>query len=116
MDDLTYPSVANTGGIPLLKGNAAVDAASGNLIITLNPHLGFGNSWTGEFLLKIINPIATGIQPVVLTTEGSGNYKPLYLYNGVQATAAELETLGGGILKCVYDASDGRLQVLSINI
>lgn len=116
MAELTYANMANTRGVPLLQGNAIVDTTSGNLVVTLTPHLGFGNNWTGEFLLKILNQVISGIQPVVVTTEGSGTYKPLYLYNGIQATAAELETTGEGVLKCVYDASNGRLQVLSINI
>lgn len=116
MDNLTYPSRANTGGFPLLKGNAVVDTTSGNLVVTITPHIGFGTDWTGGFWLKIGNNVATGIQPVVVTTEGSGTYKPLYLFSGVQATAAELETTGEGVLLCFYDAANGRLQVVSINI
>lgn len=116
MAELTCPNRANTGGFPLLKGDAAIDTASGNLVITINPHIGFDIDWTGGFWLLVSNAITSGIQPVVLTTRGSGSIKPLYLFSGIQATAAELETSGDGVLLCFYNASNGKLQTINNNL
>lgn len=112
---LTYPNRANTGGFPLIEGTASIDATSGNLVITFQPHAALGESWTGGFYVKIGNTIATGAQPVVFTTQGESTTYPLVGFNGTQLTAAELVTTGGGVLIAFYDASNKRLQALTIN-
>lgn len=112
---LTYPNRANTGGYPLIEGNASVDAISGNLVITFQPHAALGESWTGGFYVKIANAIETGAQPAVFTTQGETQVFPIVGFNGTQLTAAELVTTGGGVMIAFYDASNRRLQSLTIN-
>lgn len=111
---LTYPNRANTEGFPLLKGIPSVDATSGNLVITFEPHAAMGNQWTGGFYVFVDGAIATGAQPVVFATRGVAETKPLYMFNGAQATAAELVTTTGGVLICFYNGANQKLQVFGI--
>lgn len=115
MSWLSYPNLANTGGFPLLEGTAAVDATSGNLVVTFQPHAALGEQWTGAFYVKIANTVVTGTQPVVFATQGVTGSTPLYLFSGTQVTAEDIVTTGGAVLFCFYDASSRRLQVLGIN-
>lgn len=110
---LTYPNLANTGGLPLLEGTAAV--SGGNLVITFQPHAALGEAWTGGFYVKISNAIATGSQPVVFATQGQNGTYPLVGFNGAQLTAAQLVTSGGGVIIAFYDASNKRLSALTKN-
>ncbi len=105
----TYPNRANTQGFPLLEGTAAVDGT--NLVISFSPHAYLGANWTGGFWVKVLGTVATGSQPVFFATTGTaGSQVPLYLYNGSQATAADLATTGNGIIMCFWDAAASRLQ------
>lgn len=113
MAELTYPNVANYNGVPLLLGTASV--SDGKLFITFTPHK-YSEQWTGEFLVKVTNPIdnPTTALPVFFNTQGGGNSYPLYRYNGTQATTALVNTTTGGIMKCVFDSAANRLQISAI--
>lgn len=107
----TYPNRANTQGFPLLEGSAAIDGA--NLVISFQPHAYLGTNWTGGFWVKVTGAVVTGAQPAFFATVGQSNSQtPLYLFNGSQATAADLVTTGPGIFLCFWDASSQRLQML----
>ena len=78
-----------------------------------NAHANRGNFF-GGFYVKVPQNVATSTNTVEFSTIGvAGSNIPLYLYNGTQATVAQLVTSGGGILLCFYDRSANRLQLLS---
>ena len=112
---MTYPNKANTQGWPLLNGVPSVDAVSGNLVITFQPHLSLGADWSGGFLVNIDGTIDTGGQNVVFATAGVQGSVPLYSFGGDQLTAADLVTTGG-VIMCFYNSQTRRLQVLGTNI
>ena len=116
MAELSYPNRVNTQGMPTLSGTPAVDATSGNLVVTFNPHLALGERWSGAFWVAVTVPIATGAQPVVFATSGVAGNTPLYTYGGAQATAADLVTTTGGIILCFYNADTNRLQLVSTTV
>ncbi len=111
MADLTYPNRVNTQGFPTLLGTPSVDTASGNIVITFNPHLALGERWSGAFLVQITAPISTA-QPIVFTTQGESERVPLYRYGGAQALGTDITTTTGGVLMCFYNADTKRLQLL----
>lgn len=68
----------------------------------------------GEFDVKL-PIITTSTNTVEFGTIGVlGSSIPLYLYNGAQATVADLVTTTGGIIKCFYDRTNNRLQALGV--
>lgn len=111
MEALTYPNRVNTQGFPSLSGTPSVDTASGNIVITFNPHLSLGDRWSGAFLVNITAPITTA-QPVVFATLGDTNRVPLYRYGGAQAIGTDIATTTGGVLMCFYNSDTKRLQLL----
>lgn len=114
MANLTYPNRVNTKGIPTLLGVPSVETigAVATLVITFQPHLALNDNWSGLFLVDISSPVATGVQPVVFRTAGVSGFTPLTMYNGLQATAAELETTTGGAILCLFDRSKNKLQLI----
>lgn len=111
MAELTYPNRVNTQGVPTLLGTPSVDTASGNIVVTFNPHLALGERWSGMFLVQITAPISTA-QPVVFATQGIAGSTPLYRYGGAQAIGTDITTTTGGVLLCFYNADNNRLQLL----
>lgn len=112
-DFLPEPNRANTGGFPLLKGIPSVDATSGNLVITFEPHAALQDTWTGGFWVWVDGAITSSAdQPVVFATRGVNGVTPVYLFGGIQATAATLATSVGGQLLCFWNAVNGRLQII----
>lgn len=114
MGELDYPNRTNTQGFPALLGTPSVDTASGNLVISFNPHRALNENWAGGFYVEIAGPIVTGAQPVVFATRGIAGTTPLYFFSGVQVTAADLVTTTGGVLHCFYNSNTGRLQLVGI--
>lgn len=112
---LLEPNRANTGGLPLLKGIPSVDTASGNLVITFEPHAALESTWTGGFWVWVDGAITSASdQPVVFATRGVTGQTPVYLFGGIQATAATLATTIGGQLLCFWNAVNSRLQIIGV--
>lgn len=116
--NLTYPNRVNTKGFPTLLGVPSLETigAVETLVITFQPHLALNANWSGGFFVEISSAIVTGAQPVVFRTQGLTGYTPLYLYDGVQATAADLTTTTGGIVMCFYSKDNDRLQLIATNV
>lgn len=116
MNDYPYPNVVNSKGIPTLLGRPSLETigAVEMLVVTFAPHRELNRNWSGEFDVLIDGAVATGVQPVVFRTEGVTGYVPLFLYSGLQATAAALQTTTGGIIKCFYKRDTDRLQLMSV--
>ncbi len=114
MAELSYPNRVNKEGIPTLLGVPALETigAVETLVVTFQPHRALNANWSGEFDVYVSGAVVTGAQPVVFKTVGEMGYAPLYLYSGVQATAASLVTTTGGIIKCFYNKDTGRLQLM----
>lgn len=98
----------NAGGIPYLNvtnvtvGTEAVDLALG--FRRIQP--------VGYFTVRLATPIpadATTTLPVTLTLNGTS--RNLTLYDGTQATVADL--IGGGIFLVFNDRFNGILQIVS---
>lgn len=118
MANLTYPNRVNTKGFPSLLGTPSLETigAVETLVITFQPHLALNSNWSGGFFVEIPSPIVTGAQPVVFRTQGVTGYTPLFLFNGVQATAASLTTTAGGVVMCFYNRDTDRLQLMATNV
>ncbi len=95
-------------GVPTLETIGAVET----LVVTFQPHRELNANWSGEFFVEVNGAVTTGTQPVVFKTAGVAGYIPLYLYSGVQATAAALTTTTGGVIECFFNRDTNRLQLL----
>lgn len=98
----------NAGGIPYLSvGNVTVGTEAVDLA------LGFRRIQpVGYFTVRLATPIptdATTTLPVTLTLNGTS--RNLTLYDGTQATVADL--IGGGIFLVFNDRFNGILQIVS---
>lgn len=118
MTDYPYPNRVNTKGIPTLLGVPSLETigAVETLVITFQPHRELNANWSGEFFVNINAPVVTGAQPVVFKTAGVAGYTPLWLFNGVQATAASLTTTTGGVVACFFNRDTNRLQLMATNV
>lgn len=114
MENLPYPNLVNSKGIPTLLGKPSLETigAVETLVITFSNHRELNRNWSGEFDVFIDGVVAPGTQPVVFRTTGVTGYAPLYLYSGLQVTAQALQTTTGGIIKCFYKRDTDRLQLM----
>ncbi len=118
MAELAYPNRVNTKGYPTLLGVPSLETigAVETLVLTFQPHRALNDSWSGAFFVEIPSAVVTGAQPVIFRTAGVTGYVPLYLFNGVQATAASLTTTTGGVVMCFYNRDTNRLQLMATNV
>lgn len=105
---------ANTRGIPMLEVQSVTNTTT-LATFNFNDHPQRGSNFFGGFWVKMPSTAGlTGTAKVEFATLGVlGSNLPVYLYNGNQATALDLSTLGG-ILLCFYDRTTNRLQVIGL--
>lgn len=118
MTDYPYPNRVNTKGVPTLLGVPSLETigAVETLVITFQPHRELNANWSGKFLVNVSGAVATGTQPVVFRTAGLTGFVPLYLYSGLQATAANLLTTTGGVIECFFNRDTNRLQLMTASV
>ena len=103
----------NTRGIPAIQ-SIAVNTVDNVTTVTFNNHPYVQDRFAGGFWVKIAQTIAPGTDVVQFTTSGVPNSTvPLYLYDGTQATAANIASTGKGVHLCFYDSDSKQLQLIA---
>lgn len=107
---------SNQGGFPLLE---AVSVTSEGTVTTINfqshPYIQ-SNRFYGGFFVKIPQAIAAGISTNTLqfaTIGVGGSAVPVWLSNGTQATAGDIESTGPAIYLLFYDRDNNRIQLIN---
>lgn len=103
---------SNRGTIPMIEVQSIINTPE-LATFNFNDHPQRRGNFFGGFWVKMPSTAGlTGTAKVEFATLGAfGSNIPVYLYNGNQATALDLSTLGG-ILLCFYDRTTNRLQVI----
>lgn len=107
---------SNQGGFPLVE---VVNISESGTVTTLNfnnhPYR-LTNRFYGGFFVKVPQAVAAGgTNTLEFATIGvGGSNVPVYLPNGTQATAADIESTGPAIYLAFYDRDNNRIQLIGV--
>lgn len=114
MSTLLPPFInVNVNGIPALS-SVAVNVTTTNVAFDFNNHRNVGSPFRGLIIVRLNQAIPTGTTttlPIVFTSGGGGNARPLIGYDGEAVTVADIA--GTGIYIVWYESSTDTLQLIT---